>query len=270
MPAYKPLDYPDNLTKKHWDKQKGLLAKAAGATGVGEAAQKAETAFKAIDWTKFDIVKLMPLGNGQGPLETTKGLKSGVVAEWNRSVKPTITALKALQKTAGDAGTELGKNKLMKSSATAATKMATDADMFQMSLQLNGVFFSAVSKEYDDAVKAKETAIKLFADIATKTKQFLMALLTGAQKLKQMSAEELDKDKWDALVKQQGRSVSNNLKVNPDLKAKHFDYWIKEFQGFDWDTIGFGNIKDRAACKVAVDRFLVKVIKSGGELAKDL
>ncbi|HVY60844.1 MAG TPA: hypothetical protein VHF22_04290 [Planctomycetota bacterium] len=44
---------PEILTEKHWDKNKGLLAKAAGETGVGAALKKLADLFGKVDWLKF-------------------------------------------------------------------------------------------------------------------------------------------------------------------------------------------------------------------------
>ena len=53
--AFKRPDYPAILTKTNWDKNKGVVAKMAGATGVGDALSKLEAAYKAVDWKKFEI-----------------------------------------------------------------------------------------------------------------------------------------------------------------------------------------------------------------------
>lgn len=54
MPISAPIDFPEILTNRHWQKNKGLLAKAAGETGVGSQMDKVQVAFKAVDWKKFD------------------------------------------------------------------------------------------------------------------------------------------------------------------------------------------------------------------------
>ena len=51
--AFTPPAYPAVLTKANWDKNKGVVAKMAGATGVGDALSKLEAAYKAVDWKKF-------------------------------------------------------------------------------------------------------------------------------------------------------------------------------------------------------------------------
>ena len=51
------LDYPQQLTKTHWDKNKGLLAKSK-PTGIGEALVKLAKAHEDLDLALFDTAKL--------------------------------------------------------------------------------------------------------------------------------------------------------------------------------------------------------------------
>jgi hypothetical protein len=52
-------EYPDKLTKKHWDKKKSLAGKALiKKTGVGEALDTLETFFKRVDWDAYDMQKI--------------------------------------------------------------------------------------------------------------------------------------------------------------------------------------------------------------------
>lgn len=51
MPS--PILIPKTLTKSNWDKNKGLIAKLQGATGIGPAMEKLDSAHTAIDWSVF-------------------------------------------------------------------------------------------------------------------------------------------------------------------------------------------------------------------------
>jgi hypothetical protein len=268
MAAYKPLQYPDKLTKKHWDKSKSVLAKAAGKTGVGEAADAAQDAFKRIDWTRFDVFRLAPTASNQQTLQQAKAIKVGVQAEWKRSVEPTIAALKVLRTKAQEAAKTYAKNKLLKANATVAEQIAQDADLFVAALQLNGIFFEQVAKEWQLCVGTIERMLAAGEEIKTKTKEYLMQLLSGLAKMQ--SAATQDMKLWDDVVKQPGRSVSNNLKTNPELAKKHLKTWVTKFKGFDWTTIGFANIKDPTELKTALGKFITEVKSEAQELAKDL
>ena len=51
--------YPVILTQADWNKKKGLFAKMAGETGLGALMLQTETLYKAVDWNKFDVRKVL-------------------------------------------------------------------------------------------------------------------------------------------------------------------------------------------------------------------
>ncbi len=265
--AYKPLSYPATLTKSYWDKKKGLIAKASGATGVGEAAASAEHAFDAIDWTVFDIIKRSPIGTSPQKLKECEALKPSVVSEFNKSVKPTIAALKQLSRAAADAAQSLNKSKLTKGSGKIAGEIAKEADLFSVALALNGVFFTAVGKECEQSVALMEKNLKTIKENMSKTREYLAALLKGLGDFRKVDPPTMKQ--WDQMVKQQGRSVSNNLKGTPELAKKYLKTWTTKFKGFDWSTIGFSDL-DGNELKTAVTDFTKDVVKEAALLRNDL
>ena len=78
--AFTPPAYPAVLTKANWDKNKGAVAKMAGATGVGDALAKLETAYKAVDWRKFQIASNKP---NPFSLPKLEAMKKAAIAEMN-------------------------------------------------------------------------------------------------------------------------------------------------------------------------------------------
>ena len=107
------------------------------------------------------------------------------------------------------------------------------ADLFGVALELNSVFFDKVAKEVETEVAAKEKALKLSADLATRTEQFFDGLIAGLKKV----FDNPTMKQWDSEVKQLGRSVSNNLKENPELAKKYLKMWTTKFQVCDWNTL---------------------------------
>jgi len=87
--AFEKPDYPGELTRKNWDKNKGLLAKMAGFTGMGDALAKLEALYKKIDWTPFDLEVQFPRGDKNFTLsklevavtEAVKEVKNGDCAK---------------------------------------------------------------------------------------------------------------------------------------------------------------------------------------------
>jgi hypothetical protein len=267
MPAYKPMEYPKTLTKAYWDKQMGLIAKAAGATGVGEAAKSAEDAFAKIDREVFDVVKRSPTSSSPEKLKEVQALKPSVVSEFNKSVKPTIAALKELSHTAAEAAKSLDKSKLTKGSAKTAGEIANEADHFSVGLALNGIFFTAVAKECETSVEMMEKNLETIKESMSKTREYLANLLEGLGHFRKVTPPTMPE--WDKLVKQQGRSVSNNLKGNPDLAKKYLKTWTTKFQRFDWGTIGFADLEGDKL-ETAVTDFVKEVVKEAAVLRSDL
>jgi len=57
MPSNIAQTIPEILTDKNWQKQKGLIAKAHGETGIGELMKKLATAFNDVDWQAFNVME---------------------------------------------------------------------------------------------------------------------------------------------------------------------------------------------------------------------
>lgn len=133
-----PPSWPKNLTNSWWQKNKGSATKK---TGVGADIDAVQAAFKKIKWDAFD----------PQPVRQLATFKAQVVSLWNQMIKPVQTDLRALrQKT----------DTLAKSckatdpkTATAAAAISKDADFFNVVLQLNGVFFTAVGDNLAELCK---------------------------------------------------------------------------------------------------------------------
>jgi hypothetical protein len=265
--AYNPPTYPESLTKAYWDKKKGLIAKAAIETGIGAAAAKAEAAFAAIDWNGFDIIKRTPMAVTEETLKQCMQFKDSVAAQHAKQVKPAIAALKVLSKTAAEAVPKLKKGNLS-NSAKIAEEIAKEADFFSVSLQLNSAFFDEVAKECDKSVEMIENNLRQRQKILSETKTFLTNLLKGIIEFQNLDTPNINA--WDKLVKQQGRSVSNNIKGNPDLAKKYLKIWVSKFQGFDWNTLGFDKFKDTGELKTKIGAFIKEVRDEAAKLSNDL
>lgn len=265
--AYTPPEYPNTLTKTYWDSKKGKIAKMT-ETGVGKAAAAAEAAFDKIKWIEFDIVRKTPLASDDEAYKKIKGFKDDVVGDWKQMVQPCIAALRELRGTAEDAAKTLSKGLLTKDAGKIAAQIAKDADHFSVALQMNGVFFSDVAAECEKSLAAIEKNRKIIADNMKQTKVYLGNLLTGLVAFKKIDPPTMKG--WDDLVKQHGRSVSNNLKGNPALAKKYLKTWTTKFKGFDWTMIGFDKFDDEQDLKKEVASFIGEVAREAALLKEDL
>jgi hypothetical protein len=71
MPLAKP-EYPKVLTADNWNKKKGLIAKAAGKTGIGEALTALEKLFGEVEWQKFEFLEYVTRAPSAERLERCK------------------------------------------------------------------------------------------------------------------------------------------------------------------------------------------------------
>ena len=143
-----PPSIPDILTKANWDEKKGVFAKMAGKTGVGEAMKAVTTAYDAVDWTKFDAMQSCP------------GVKQmSVIDAAYDAAKLEMKKVDALRNKVTDLGTlatqteaKFKKNKLIPSSSTKhVANVAKAADTLQMTFKANSSWFDAANKTFDHA-----------------------------------------------------------------------------------------------------------------------
>lgn len=106
--------YPAVLTDKDWQNKKGVIAKAAGETGVGAALNAAEKAYGAVDWSLFSADSIK--GRSRDVIE---GAFKKAQAEYKK-VEVFRKALQDVAATAGRAAAGFKKNKFIPSSATKA------------------------------------------------------------------------------------------------------------------------------------------------------
>ena len=69
--AFDKPEYSDVLTRKNWDKNRGVLAKMAGFTGIGDGLAKLEGLYNKIDWTIFDLELQFPGAPRTSPCQSS-------------------------------------------------------------------------------------------------------------------------------------------------------------------------------------------------------
>src|SRR5262245_6273778 len=92
---------PVILTEADWKKNKGLLAKGVGETGVGAAMGQLKTAYEAVDWDKFDVKKA--LKGGAATTQQITAAKNAAKLEWEKKVIPLLGKANSLDDAAKNA-----------------------------------------------------------------------------------------------------------------------------------------------------------------------
>ncbi|MGZ5277474.1 MAG: hypothetical protein ACXWCU_16345 [Caldimonas sp.] len=148
--------YPAILTKANWDKNKGVAAKMAGATGVGEALAKLETAYKTVDWKKFEIAANKPNPFSLPKLEAMKKL---AIAEMSGNAAKLRVAAFAARDTAKKAAGDLKKNPLTKNAGTICEQIDKAADFMGVGANPSSLG-TYIQKDVDEAKVAFDTTAK--------------------------------------------------------------------------------------------------------------
>jgi DNA repair exonuclease SbcCD ATPase subunit len=214
--------WPAILTNADWQKKKGVIAKIAGKTGVGEAMTSAEKAFKKIDWNKMDARNILPINRDPDKI---KAAKAEAIKVYKTVIEPARKELKSLQAVVTKRADEWKKNKAIPASTVQhLQKIAKEADTLSLTLAGNSGGMTARLKSFDDmyAVKMKnqhDEIQKLDETIAN-----LEAALRDAAKTPTKKYWEEGKgDKKSA--HQRCRSMCNAIRNIAKLKTKYWKTW---------------------------------------------
>lgn len=241
------LRYPKALTNADWQKEKGKVGKLT-KTGLGDALDKAEAAFKKIDHSTLD-----PSSNPSKSMEELADKVDKAKKHYAAAVVPFSKELENVIKAAKDAEAKLKKAIGGGSAAKAAAAVGKEADVLKVgckSLDLE----TPIAKVKADIQKKNDLAAKLLNDSLKK-------FATGAATF----LRDPNKASWESNIKQQGRSVSNSVAQLANYRAK---FWkdFEKFKGFDQNTLGIDGedpaTNDKRAKIVKLALVQVKAIAS--------
>jgi len=235
--------YPKELTDAAWQKQKGLIAKAAGETGVGAALKKAETLYKAIKWERFDPF----MGPKLGTFDELEEAFDAARKEYAAKVEPLRKALFDARDKAEAAAKTFKSNKLIPADARKATDtIIKSAERFAVELK------SMDDKPFEDY----RAQIQKVIELANKN------LLTSVNKLDaglRKVAVNPTVAEWEDSVKQNCRSVCNCVRALPDLNKRFWKDWQSQ-DGFQTKDIRAGSPDEAQRVKEA-GAHLFKLLK---------
>jgi len=154
--AFTPPAYPAVLTKANWDKNKGVVAKMAGATGVGDALAKLEAAYKAVDWKKFQIAANKP---DPFSLPKLEAMKKAAIAQMNGNAAKLRAAAFAARDAAKKAAGDLKKNPLTKNAGVICDQIEKAADFMGVGANSNSLG-GYIQKDVDEAKSVFDFTVK--------------------------------------------------------------------------------------------------------------
>lgn len=149
--------YPEILTDRNWQKNKGLFAKAAGETGVGAQMKVVQKKFGEINWEMFDVRTALKGGASADQASLALSTARGA---YEKRVKPLVAEIDKLYKQAEDAEKKFRAAKTIpKSASEHAAKVKAAAKLFSAQVKaVNGEFAAfekvVVAATVEDAVGA--------------------------------------------------------------------------------------------------------------------
>jgi hypothetical protein len=216
--AFNKPEYPSDLTRKNWDKNKSTLAKMAGYTGLGEALDGLEKIYKKIDWDVFDLEKQFPRGDKNF---TLKKLEAAVLEAVKEAKSGDCAKLRTEAFSVRDLATKTEKeykaNKLIPKSTTAlCASIAKSADFLGVAVNSNSMI-----GYIQDSAKGVRSAYDVTA--ASIEKNFH----THVQKLKTAFvpvAKEPTYEKWNAAgIMTLARNLNQQIGNVANLVEKGYD-----------------------------------------------
>jgi hypothetical protein len=213
-------DWPVILTNADWQKKKGVVAKIAGETGIGEAMTAAQTEFNKINWKSFAATDLLPADR-----HSNSGLlkkRQAALAYHGKTVEPVRTKLKALNTLAKAVAEKWKKNKLIPAGSVKTVEaVATAANNLSIDLMNNSINFTEAWKSYDDVIEnnKKKAAIEI-----NKIKTTIGNLESAITEYIKNPTKKAWAD-GNTSVHQRCRSMCNTIRAVEELDAKYWTTW---------------------------------------------
>ncbi len=159
---------PPILTEADWNKNKGVVAKLGGETGIGALIKDMTLAYNVVKWDKFDVQKtLKPSDSADRAAEALAQAQLQF-----KKVPVLVRKIEALQKRAEETRAKFAKNVFIPASSTQHVgKLAAAAKMFSGQVQMVEAEFEAFEKVWGVKSKQEPTVKevigeKWFADLA--------------------------------------------------------------------------------------------------------
>lgn len=241
--------YPDELTNAAWQKKKGILAKIAGETGIGDMLKELVKEYGHIDWEKF---KLATAAKGQGAKRTKQDVKDAyddAIVECKK-VFPLQVSARNVEKKADALAIDWKKNKAIPaSSVKAAVELSGVAKAFSYAIAPG-----TIGDELDKERKECDASIDKIADEYSKMNDKFRTYVNGFE----AACKGKTLKEYGALWKENIRGVGTLLPVI----AKQREEFVKEWT--IWKN--FSNVLKEPATEEEMQKQLQMLIKVAASL----
>ena len=216
---FKIPQYPDILTNATWQKKKGLIAKMAGETGIGDLMKKAVTAYGAIDWRKFKIAEVAA-GAGMG--RTQQDIDDACKEALKEAPKITALdhALRDIELAAKNLAREWKNNKkIPAASAKYAEEVSEAAKTLDYAITM-GTITDALAKEKAETEESLNKLKAEFAKLNDKLREYIDKFEGEAKKATLAKYTEF----WSEYIRGPGTVLPTLIKNHPEIKTE-WEIW---------------------------------------------
>lgn len=214
MSSYKAPPYPDELTNKGWQKAKGLIAKMAGETGMGDQLKKLEAAYGDVEWRKLQLYLNCP----QGGKRTLPSIQTAFDDALKQGPKLKIleSTCREVEKAAKDLSAKWSKDKKIPASSV-KTADAIEAAAKKLSYATAmGTVSDALTKEKSEL----EDQLQVLAAEYTKLNEKLKKYVNGFQAAVQGKTLKDYGVIWKEHIRGVGTVLPTLIKDHPEMDTE--------------------------------------------------
>jgi len=216
---FKLPKYPEELTNAAWQKNKGLLAKASGETGIGDLLKEAVTAYGKVDWAKFNLATA---AKGQGAKRTKQDIEDAFkeALKEGAHLKALEQALQAIERKANLVAKEwANKKSIPASSIKVVEEVAKAAKLFNYATTMG-----TISDMLDQEVKECEESIDKIAMEYTKLNEKLRKYVNTFEAVTKGKVLADYPEIWKENIRGVGTVLPTLVKDHPELKTE-WEIW---------------------------------------------
>ena len=181
---------PEILTERNWQKNKGIIAKSQGETGIGARMKKIAAAHARVKWDVFSVAKSIP-NFSERTRDNLEKLKQEAEAEKVKCLAIRSDVLQLAQE-ANNLSREWEKSKLIPASSRKhAEKVANEASEFYAALD-KYQWFCEIDEAFARAKKNAELALAVINRFGKPVDSALIAVMNAARKQPFVHADVLN------------------------------------------------------------------------------
>ena len=216
---FKIPQYPDALTNASWQKNKGLIAKAAGETGIGDLMKKAVTAYGAVDWGKFKIAEKAA---GSGMSRTQQDIDDAVkeALKEGPKIKALDKAVRDIEVAAKKLAADWKNNKKIPAASVKYAQEISDAALafdFEITMGTISAALMAQKNDTEDSLKALHAE---FDKLNDKLREYIDKFEGEAKKATLAKYTEF----WSEYIRGPGTVLPTLIKNHPEIKTE-WEIW---------------------------------------------